>query len=67
MQTKRCVIYAKDIQRITGRSVRYSHEVIRKIKHLTDKSKGQYVTVAEFSAFSGISESELFGYLNWIK
>ncbi|WP_084421214.1 hypothetical protein [Algoriphagus vanfongensis] len=64
MNTKRCVIYAKDIQRITGRSVRYSHEVIRKIRQLTDKSKGQYVTVAEFSAFSGIPESDVSDYLN---
>ncbi len=64
MNIKRCVIYAKDIQRITGRSQRYCHEVIRKIRHLTDKSKGQYVTVAEFSAFSGIPESEVSDYLN---
>ena len=64
MNIKRCVIYAKDIQRITGRSVRYSHEVIRKIRHLADKSKGQYVTVAEFAAFSGIPESEVSDYLN---
>jgi hypothetical protein len=64
MNTKRCVIYAKDIQLITGRSIRYSHEVIRKIRHLTDKSKGQYVTLTEFSAFSGIPESELSGYIH---
>lgn len=64
MNIKRCVIYAKDIQRITGRSVRYSHEVIRKIRQITDKEKGQYVTVAEFSAFSGIPESDVSDYLN---
>lgn len=63
MLKKRCVIYAKDIQRITGRSERYSHEVLRKIKDLTDKGKGQFVTVAEFSAFSGIPEEELQEYL----
>jgi hypothetical protein len=63
MMKKRCVIYAKDIQRITGRSERYSHEVLKKIRNLTDKEKGQFVTVAEFSAFSGIPEEDLEAYL----
>jgi hypothetical protein len=63
MLRKRCVIYAKDIQLITGRSERYSHEVLRKIRDLTDKGKGQFVTVAEFSAFSGIPEEDLEAYL----
>jgi len=63
MLKKRCVIYAKDIQLITGRSVRYSHEVIRKIRRMTDKEKGQYITVSEFSEFSGIPKDELGAYL----
>lgn len=63
MNIKRCVIYAKDIQRITGRSVRYSHEVIRKIRHMTEKEKGQYITIAEFSEFSGIPKDDLEAYL----
>jgi hypothetical protein len=63
MNIKRCVIYAKDIQRITGRSVRYSHEVIRKIRQITDKEKGQYITLSEFSEFSGIPREDLEEYL----
>lgn len=63
MNTKRCVIYAKDIQRITGRSVRYSHEVIRKIRQMTEKEKGQYITLSEFSEFSGIPKDDLEAYL----
>ncbi|RIW12178.1 hypothetical protein D0X99_19675 [Algoriphagus lacus] len=63
MYIKRCVIYAKDIQRITGRSQRYSHEVIRKIRQMTEKEKGQFVTIGEFSEFSGIPKDDLEGYL----
>ncbi|TDK42052.1 hypothetical protein [Algoriphagus formosus] len=64
MIKKRCVIYAKDIQRITGKSERYSHEVLKKIRRLFDKEKGQYVTISEFAVFSGIPEEELLEYIN---
>ncbi len=64
MLKKRCVIYAKDIQRITGRSERYSHEVLKKIRCLSEKGKGQFVTVSEFAAFSGIPEEDLMEYLS---
>ncbi|MDF2159436.1 hypothetical protein [Algoriphagus sp. CAU 1675] len=63
MIKKRCVIYAKDIQRITGRSERYSHLVLQKIRSLLDKNKGQFITVSEFSAFTGIPEADLENYL----
>ena len=64
MAKKRCVIYAKDIQMITGRSERYSHQVLQKIRSLLEKNKGQYVTVAEFSAFTGIPTEDLEEYLH---
>ncbi|MFC5624567.1 hypothetical protein [Algoriphagus winogradskyi] len=63
MITKRCVIYAKDVQRITGRSERYSHDVLRKIREHLEKGEKQFVTVAEFSAFSGIPEEKLREYI----
>ncbi|MBD8490066.1 hypothetical protein IFO69_15015 [Echinicola sp. CAU 1574] len=51
---KRCVIYPKDIQLITGRSARHAQDVVAKIKRLLQKRSDQYVTVHEFSDFSGI-------------
>ncbi|WP_439490859.1 hypothetical protein [Algoriphagus sp.] len=63
MLKKRCVIYAKDVQRITGRSARYSHDVLKKIRKQFSKERKQFVTVAEFSAFSGIPEEKLKEYL----
>ncbi|MCE7057169.1 hypothetical protein LZF95_20985 [Algoriphagus sp. AGSA1] len=62
---KRCVIYAKDVQRITGRSERYSHDVLRKIRVKYEKGNKQFVTVAEFAAFSGIPEEKLREYLTY--
>jgi len=64
MITKRCVIYAKDVQRITGRSERYSHDILRKARLHFEKGNKQFVTVAEFSEFSGIPEEKLVEYLS---
>ena len=52
--TKRACIYPKDIQRITGRSERYCRKLINKIKEYLDKEPHQFVTINEFSEYSGI-------------
>lgn len=54
MIKKRVVIYAKDIQIITGRSQRYSNSLLIKIRNHFQKEAHQYVTLDEFSEFSGI-------------
>ncbi|WP_026969821.1 hypothetical protein [Algoriphagus terrigena] len=54
MIKKRVVIYAKDIQIITGRSQRYSNSMLTKIRKYFQKEAHQYVTLDEFSEFSGI-------------
>lgn len=54
MIKKRVVIYAKDIQIITGRSQRYSNSLLTKIRKHFQKKSHQYVTLDEFSEFSGI-------------
>ncbi|KEO71707.1 hypothetical protein [Anditalea andensis] len=64
MIKKRCVIYAKDIQRITGRSERYGQKVLSKIRVLLNKSPDQFVTVEEFSLFSGIPEAQVEMYMD---
>lgn len=64
MKRKRCVIYPKDIQIITGRTLRYGQKTVDKIKKLFNKEKHQYVTIEEFAAFSGIPEDVLEEYLS---
>jgi len=57
MRTKivRLCIYPKDIQRITGKSDRYSRELLRKIRLHLQKQEHQLVTVEEFSTYMGLS------------
>ncbi|HSI68879.1 MAG TPA: hypothetical protein VK941_01500 [Gillisia sp.] len=64
MLKKRCVIYSKDIQRITGRSERYGQKVLNKIKITLNKKPDQFVTVAEFSLFSGIPVAQVEMYMD---
>ena len=54
MITKRACIYPKDIQRITGRSERYGRKLLNQIKEHLDKKPHQFVTINEFSDYSGI-------------
>lgn len=50
----RLCIYPKDIQRITGKSERYSRDLIHKIKTILNKPDHQFVTVAEFCTYMGL-------------
>ena len=50
----RLCIYPKDIQRITGKSERYSRSLIHSIKKTLNKSPHQLLTVEEFCTYMGI-------------
>ncbi|GAB3231214.1 hypothetical protein J0A67_17345 [Algoriphagus aestuariicola] len=63
MLRKRCVIYPKDIQIITGRSERYCHALIKKIKIFYGKDDHQFITQEEFSDFSGIPIEQVAQYI----
>lgn len=63
MLRKRCVIYPKDIQVITGRSERYCHSLIKKIKKYYGKGEHQFITQEEFSDFSGIPVEQVSKYI----
>ncbi|MFZ6664529.1 hypothetical protein [Peijinzhouia sedimentorum] len=56
MRTKRICIHTKDIQRLTGRSLRYSQLALKKMKDFYGKKQSQEITVEEFAQFSGIPE-----------
>ncbi|GMQ26628.1 hypothetical protein Aoki45_33110 [Algoriphagus sp. oki45] len=63
MLRKRIVIYPKDIQVITGRSERYCHSLIKKIKKYYGKEEHQFITQEEFSDFSGIPVEQVSKYI----
>lgn len=54
MKTDRIIIYPKDIQRITGKSERYGRLLLKRIKDRLGKEDHQFVTVDEFSSYTGI-------------
>ncbi|MEQ8241270.1 MAG: hypothetical protein RIA69_18795 [Cyclobacteriaceae bacterium] len=56
MKLKRVIIYPKDIQRITGKSERYGRYLLKKIKDDLQKEDHQFITINEFSAFTGIDQ-----------
>lgn len=63
MLKKRCVIYPKDVQIITGRSERYGQALLNKIRVYFKKEPHQLVTINEFSSFSGIPRKDIEGYM----
>ena len=54
MTEKRVCIYPKDIQRITGRSERYGRKILQDIRKYLGKESHQFITINEFSEYSGI-------------
>jgi hypothetical protein len=54
MRTERIIIYPKDIQRITGKSERYGRLLLKRIKDRLGKEDHQFVTIEEFSSYTGI-------------
>lgn len=63
MRIVRACIYPKDIQRITGRSERYGRKLLNDIKTYFDKKPHQFVTVKEFSQYTGIEEDIVNEYI----
>jgi hypothetical protein len=64
MQLKRLVIYAKDIQRITGRSDRYTRELLKRIREKFNKQRHHPVTRSEFCEYMNMKEEEIDQYLS---
>lgn len=54
--TKRVCIYPKDVVRITGKSERYARRLLNRIKKHYEKASHQFITVSEFSEFTGIDK-----------
>ena len=63
MKTNRLIIYPKDVQRITGKSDRYSRQLLDRIREKKSKTKKQFVSINEFAEFAGLSVEEVASYL----
>lgn len=60
---QRIVVYAKDIENITGRKPGAARKLLRTIKKAFQKLPDQFVTAQEFSAYTGIEEEIVREYL----
>jgi hypothetical protein len=57
--TKRMVIYPKDVETITGRSLRTAQLLLQQIRQKLGKGKNDFITVQEFAQQMGFSEEEI--------
>ena len=57
--SKRIVVYPKDVMTITGRSEKYSRNLLKQIKQQLDKEKHQFVTIYEFCQFTGMDSEQV--------
>jgi len=64
MKIIRACIYPKDIQCITGRSERYGRKLLNEIKVHFGKEPHQFVTINEFSEYSGIEVDIINEYIS---
>lgn len=60
---KRICIYPKDVQLITGRTERYGRKLLEKIRKHFNKEPHQFITLNEFSEYTGIDEAEIEKYI----
>jgi hypothetical protein len=61
---KRVVIYPKDVMIITGKSERYSREILKKIKTHFNKLDYQCVSINEFCIYMGLNVENIQSIIN---
>ena len=62
---RRIVVYAKDVENITGRKARTARKLLEKIREKNNKPKDAFVTVKEFCQYTGITEEEVQCFMLW--
>jgi hypothetical protein len=60
---RRAVIYAKDIENITGRKRTAARQLLRKIRDHFNKQRTEFLTVREFCQYTGIAEEMVYPLL----
>ena len=56
---QRVVIYPKDVMAVTGLCEKSSRKLFKLIKEKLSKEKHQFVSIAEFSRYTGIPVAEV--------
>jgi hypothetical protein len=63
MITERICIYPKDVMLITGRSERSGCRLLQTIRKKYNKTKHQFVSIFEFSEYTGLQIEEIRTFL----
>ena len=58
-EQKRVCIYPKDVQRITGKSYRYSRLLLITIKKNLNKQEHQLISIDEFCQYTGLTTEQV--------
>jgi len=58
-EQKRVCIYPKDVQRITGKSYRYSRLLLIAIKKNLNKQEHQLISIDEFCQYTGLTAEQV--------
>ena len=56
---KRSCIYTREVAQITGKTERSAQRLLKKIRNHTGKTAHQFITVSDFSDFTGIPEEDV--------
>ncbi len=51
----RIIIYPKDVQRLTGKSEKFSRMLLKKIRECLAKQDHQFVSIEDFAEYTGIT------------
>jgi len=54
--TRRLVIYSKDVELLTGKSSASARRLLQQIRKNLGKEETEYITIQEFCFFTGIPE-----------
>jgi len=57
--TKRIVIYAKDVENITGRKERTARKILQEIRGKLGKQKWEFISIHEFCEYTGLREDDV--------
>ena len=59
----RVVIYTKDVSNITGLSTKAARKLLLNIRKQLGKPRGSFVTITEFTQYTGIAEDDVKPFL----
>jgi len=55
VETARLCVYPKDVQRITGKSERWLHMLLVKIRKSLNKEEHQFISIEKFCKYTGFN------------